>query len=170
MPVKVAESPYPLIDADPHAFRVVRFMRPSDYAVLAGGTAAAPGILYAMERIDPSRGPMRPALKLAGLLGFVGGFLLAYQRSTFRFWGWTENGREQAKDLAELTQRAREGKPLYGQSDLEPYLQGVAHRNSAFSQLKLSSMPWFNLVNHPHHGTDPAKYGVKSESSSPESQ
>lgn len=48
MPVKVAESPYPLIDTDPHAFRVVRYMRPSDYAVLAGGTAAGPGMLWAM--------------------------------------------------------------------------------------------------------------------------
>ena len=27
------------------------------------------------------------------------------------------------------------------QSDLDPYLQGVAHRNSAFSQLKFSECP-----------------------------
>lgn len=48
MPVKVAEAKYPVIDTDPHAGRVIRYMRPSDYAVLAGGTAAAPALLYAM--------------------------------------------------------------------------------------------------------------------------
>lgn len=34
-----------------------------------------------------------PALRLATTLGFVGGFLLAYQRSSMRFWGWKENVR-----------------------------------------------------------------------------
>jgi hypothetical protein len=43
---KVVESPYPLIDADPHASRVVRYMRPSDYAVWAGVTGAFPAALY----------------------------------------------------------------------------------------------------------------------------
>ncbi|KAG8942728.1 hypothetical protein FRC04_003558 [Tulasnella sp. 424] len=165
MPVKVAEAKYPVIDTDPHAGRVIRYMRPSDYAVLAGGTAAAPALLYAMERVDPSRGSLRPAMKVALTIGFAGGFLMAYQRSTFRFWGWSENSREQAKDFAELSKRAQEGKPLYGESDLDAHLQGVAYRNSAYSQLKFSVIPWFNLVNHPHHGTDPAKYGVKSEES-----
>lgn len=46
MPNKVVESPYPLIDADPHAGRVIRFMRPSDYAVWAGATGAFPTALY----------------------------------------------------------------------------------------------------------------------------
>lgn len=40
-------------------------------------------------------------------------------------------------DLAELTQRAQEGKPLYGTSDQPLWVQGAAHNNSAFSQLKL---------------------------------
>jgi hypothetical protein len=39
-------------------------------------------------------------------------------------------------DLAELSQRAREGKPLYGESPQPEWIQGVAYRNSAFSQLK----------------------------------
>ncbi|KAG9047521.1 hypothetical protein FS837_002045, partial [Tulasnella sp. UAMH 9824] len=123
MPVKVAEAKYPVIDTDPHAGRVLRYMRPSDYAVLAGGTVAAPALLYAMERVDPSRGNLRPAMKVALAIGFTGSFLLAYQRSTFRFWGWTENSREQAKDFAELSKRAQEGKPLYGESDLDAHLQ-----------------------------------------------
>lgn len=46
MPDKVVQSPYPLIDADPHFSRVVRYMRPSDYAVWAGATAAFPSAIY----------------------------------------------------------------------------------------------------------------------------
>lgn len=46
MPNKVVETPYPLIDADPHFSRVVRYMRPSDYVVWAGATAAFPSALY----------------------------------------------------------------------------------------------------------------------------
>lgn len=46
MPDKVVQSPYPLIDADPHFSRVVRYMRPSDYTVWAGATAAFPSALY----------------------------------------------------------------------------------------------------------------------------
>ena len=46
MPDHVVESPYPLVDADPHFSRVMRYMRPSDYAVWAGATAAFPSALY----------------------------------------------------------------------------------------------------------------------------
>ena len=46
MPEKVVTTPYPLIDSDPHAFRVVRYFRPSDYATWAAGTAAFPAALY----------------------------------------------------------------------------------------------------------------------------
>lgn len=45
MPEKVVETPYPLIDADPHFARVVRYMRPSDYAWWGALTAAFPGLL-----------------------------------------------------------------------------------------------------------------------------
>jgi len=81
-----------------------------------------------------------------------------------RFWGWSENAREEQRDLEELSQRAREGKPLYGESSQPLWVQAAAHRNSQYSQLKFSLFPMINLVNHPFHGTDPAKYGVKSES------
>lgn len=43
---KVVETPYPLIDADPHASRVIKYFRPSDYATWAGATAAFPAALY----------------------------------------------------------------------------------------------------------------------------
>ena len=106
MPVKEVTTPHPLIDADPHFSRVVRYMRPSDVGCIAGGTALAPALLYAWgtcpacsesickltvtmcgqpERIDRStvsRRQIVPALRLAGFLGFTAGFLYAYQRSS----------------------------------------------------------------------------------------
>ena len=45
-PQKVVSTPYKLIDADPHASRVISYMRTSDYAVWGGATAAAPTALY----------------------------------------------------------------------------------------------------------------------------
>ncbi|KAI0653406.1 NADH-ubiquinone oxidoreductase complex I, 21 kDa subunit-domain-containing protein [Cubamyces menziesii] len=170
MPNKVVETPYPLIDADPHASRVIRYMRLSDYAVWAGATGAFPGVLYLWDRWtdkwDPSQLKLRTQLRLGGVFGFIGGFLLAYQRSSFRFWGWSENKREEEKDLAELTDRARRGLPLYGESDQPAWVQTAAYHNSAFSQLKLHIFPMVNLVNHPHHGTDPEKYKPKDEPTS----
>lgn len=98
MPHKVIETSYPLIDADPHASRVIRYFRPSDYAVWLGATGAFPAALYfwgeqpvfisasnthlCVEMADPVNFKMRTPLRLGGVLGFVGGFLLAYQRSS----------------------------------------------------------------------------------------
>lgn len=101
MPQKVVETPYPPIDADPHASRVLRYMRPSDYAVWAAATAAFPSALYfwgmlshresilvvtkkslVSDMADPSRVKMTSAYRLGGTMGFIGGFLLAYQRSS----------------------------------------------------------------------------------------
>lgn len=59
-----------------------------------------------------------------------------------RFLGLKENKREAELDFQELSARAREGKPLYGETDLSPYIQGMASRNSTFSQFKLQTMPW----------------------------
>ncbi|KAH7890696.1 NADH-ubiquinone oxidoreductase complex I, 21 kDa subunit-domain-containing protein [Phlebopus sp. FC_14] len=162
---KVTKTPYPLIDADPHFSRVVRYFRPSDYATWAAGTAAFPAALYLWNIADPlpANVRLRTGLRLGGLLGFFGGFLLAYQQSSFRFWGWTENKREEDMDLAELRQRVAEGKPLYPESTQAEWIQEAAYRNSAWSQLKFQAFPMFNFVNHQHHGTDPAKYGVKEK-------
>ncbi|KIK08947.1 hypothetical protein K443DRAFT_671996 [Laccaria amethystina LaAM-08-1] len=163
MPNKVIETPYPLIDADPHASRVIRYFRPSDYAFWAGATGAFPAALIFWEMADPTRVRLKTPLRLGGFLGFVGGFLLAYQRSSVRFWGWSENSREEKMDMEELSQRAREGKPLYGESHQPEWVQAAAFRNSQFSQLKFSAFPMFNLVNHQHHGVDTSKYGTKEE-------
>ncbi|KDR80594.1 hypothetical protein GALMADRAFT_240924 [Galerina marginata CBS 339.88] len=163
---KVVKTEYPLIDADPHASRVIRYFRPSDYAAWAGTTAAFPAALYFWEMADPTKLKLRTSLKLGGFLGFTAGFLVAYQRSSLRFWGWSENKREEERDSAELSQRAREGKPLYGESPQPEWVQKAASRNSQWSQLNFAIFPMFNFVNHPYHGTDPAKYGVKEEEES----
>ena len=55
-----------------------------------------------------------------------------------RFWGWSENKREEERDFVELSQLAREGKPLYGESHQPLWVQSAAYSNSAFSQLKFS--------------------------------
>ncbi|KAG6897201.1 hypothetical protein C0992_003498 [Termitomyces sp. T32_za158] len=158
MPSKVIETPYPLIDSDPHASRVIRYFRPSDYAVWAAATGAFPAALYAWrpycllvsaaqvlnsltEMADPFKATLRTSLRLGGFLGFCGGFLLSYQRSSARFWGWSENTREEEMDRAELSQRLSEGKSLYGDSPQPPWVQAAAARNSQFSQLKFSAFP-----------------------------
>lgn len=52
---------------------------------------------------------------------------------TVRLWGWRENAIEVSR---------AEKEPGYGtdgsKSDMDAYMQGVAHRNSAYSQLKFS--------------------------------
>ena len=45
MPEKTVNTPYPLLDADPHFLRVVRYFRPSDYAWIAGSTVVGPSLL-----------------------------------------------------------------------------------------------------------------------------
>ena len=59
-----------------------------------------------------------------------------------RFWGWKENAREVAKDKEEMTGRVQRGLPVYGESDLTPYMQGVAARNSTFAAVNFSTFPW----------------------------
>lgn len=81
---KPLNTQYPLIDADPHVKRVISYMRPTDYVLWGGATFAAPALLKFWERIDPSKSAgvsMRNAGRLATVVGFVGGFLLAYQSS-----------------------------------------------------------------------------------------
>jgi len=161
------QRPYPLIDADPHAGRVVRYMRTSDYAAWAGVTAALPAGFLVLERVDPIRTSTRAAMRICVGVGLIGGFLFAYQRSSLRFWGWTENRREYEKDFREMTERTQQGKSLYGESGEPAFVQLAGARNSQNSQLKMSMVPWFNLVNHPYHGVDPAKYGPDAFLSGP---
>ncbi|KAL2209572.1 NADH-ubiquinone oxidoreductase [Sarocladium strictum] len=163
---KVAQTEFPLIDNDPHFKRVVGYARPSDY--LAGGIAAAagPGLMLAMEKFQPSevgRGGFTKALRLSGFIGLAGGFLFFYQRSILRFYGATENAREIDMDMKEMVGKVKAGQPLYGETSLTPYIQGVAARQSRYSALLNDVIPWFNFVNHNQHGVDTAKYYQQAE-------
>lgn len=67
---------------------------------------------------------------------------------TVRFWGWSENEREVEMDMREMVQKVKNKEPLYGVSILDAHMQGVAARNSRYSQTFFHVMPWFNFVNH----------------------
>ncbi|CAB4406805.1 unnamed protein product [Rhizophagus irregularis] len=153
-----SQTNYPVIDIDPHFKRVVRYFRPSDYVVWAGVTASGPAFMLMMERTGgPSKG-LPIALKLSTVLGFSAGFLLSYQRSSLRFWGWTENSKEIEKDRDEMAKLLEKGEPLYGPEHMDEFNQKASSWFSKYSALKFSSIPWFNFVNHRSHGVDPKKY------------
>jgi hypothetical protein len=80
-----------------------------------------------------------------------------------RFYGFTENKREEAMDMREMVAKVKKGESLYGESSLTPYMQGMASRNSRYSGVWLHILPWFNFVNHNHHGIDTAKYYRQAE-------
>jgi hypothetical protein len=89
MPVKQLETPYPVIDVDPHFSRVVRYMRPNDYLLWGGVTASGPLIMALWDKMDPSKAThgIRHASRFAGCMGFAAGFFLAYQNSSCEL-GW----------------------------------------------------------------------------------
>lgn len=80
-----------------------------------------------------------------------------------RFYGVTENSREAARDMREMTDRVKAGLPLYGATELTDYMQGVAARNSRYTGVFLHVVPMFNFVNHSQHGVDTAKYYQNAE-------
>ncbi|KAJ6262834.1 hypothetical protein Dda_1391 [Drechslerella dactyloides] len=187
VPPKKINHPYPLIDNDPYFGRVLKYFRVSDYATIVGSTAFAPGAYWLMDYCSPaymSREALRSGMRNCGVIGLTGGFLLAYQRSSYsetpdvayanadffppaipvvRFWGWTENEREVQMDMREMVDKVKRKEPLYGETSLTPYMQGVAARNSRYSQLMFYVFPWFNLANHDQHGVDTAKYYKAAE-------
>ncbi|PYI12110.1 NADH-ubiquinone oxidoreductase 21 kDa subunit [Aspergillus sclerotiicarbonarius CBS 121057] len=166
VPPKRANTDYPLIDSDPHLRRVFGYARPSDYTVGGGMAAASPLAFWVMERVSPShvgRGGFAPVMRLATAIGLIGGLHVVYQRSCNRFYGFTENSREVDMDMKEMVEKVKKGEPVYGTSKVSAYLQGVAARNSRYSQLFIHVLPWFNLVNHDQHGVDTAKYYQQAE-------
>jgi C-terminal of NADH-ubiquinone oxidoreductase 21 kDa subunit len=82
---------------------------------------------------------------------------------TVRFLGLSENSREVDKDMREMVDKVKRREPLYGTSELPLDMQGMAARNSRNSVFLLGVLPWFNLVNHPYHGVDTAKYYRQAE-------
>ncbi|RLV90551.1 hypothetical protein JA1_004501 [Spathaspora sp. JA1] len=160
---------YELIDVDPYFTRVISYFRPSDYGAWGITTASFPLALYIWERLEPIEGPYKSPSKLPGgtlraatLLGFVGGFYLAYARSSKRFLGWSENEREVKKDRYEIKKLLSQGKLPYfeNESTLDDRLKDVANRNSQYSHVGLALLPWFNLAYHPYHGVDLNKYYI----------
>ncbi|KAF9920354.1 hypothetical protein FBU30_009840 [Linnemannia zychae] len=144
---------YPVIDSDPHFTRVVRYMRGSDVAAWGALTVGTPAILLGFERVRPAAGPkgINFALGLATAMGFMGGFLYSYQKSSLRFWGWEENAREQAMNRKEMDARAAAGLPAYGEPTMDEDGQATAARNSKYAAIRFSSIPWFNTTNHKYH-------------------
>ena len=71
-----------------------------------------------------------------------------FNGSTDRFYGITENRREIDMDMREMVDKVKKGEPLYGQSTLSEYMQGVAARNSRYAGAFIHVLPWFNFVNH----------------------
>lgn len=68
-----------------HFKRVLRYARPSDYALGALTATFAPAIMLYWERVSPShvgRGGFAPVMRLASAIGVGAGFLFLYQRST----------------------------------------------------------------------------------------
>jgi hypothetical protein len=51
-------------------------------------------------------------------------------------------------DMREMVDKVKKGDSLYGSSKLSDHLQGVAARNSRYSDLFIHAIPWFNIVNH----------------------
>ena len=78
-----ADEKRPPIYSNSHFLRVIRYARPSDYAVGIATAAAAPAALLAMERISPSRLPshaVRGIFRLTVGIGLCAGFLRFYNR------------------------------------------------------------------------------------------
>jgi C-terminal of NADH-ubiquinone oxidoreductase 21 kDa subunit len=65
-----------------------------------------------------------------------------------RFYGMRENKREQDMDMREMVDKVKKGEPLYGVSNMSPYMQGVAARNSRYTAVFHHMVPWMNFVNH----------------------
>lgn len=160
-------SDYELIDVDPYFTRVVSYFRASDIGIWAGSAVAFPLALQAWERLEPMEGAFKApgkipagALRTATLLGAVGGFYLAYVRSSKRFLGWSENEREVKKDRYEMKKLLSQGKLPYHENEsvLDDRLKDIANRNSQFSFTTLAILPWFNLAYHPYHGVNLSKY------------
>lgn len=51
-------------------------------------------------------------------------------------------------DMREMVDKVKKGAPLYGTTNMTPYMQGVASRNSRYAGIWLHVLPWFNFVNH----------------------
>src|SRR5882762_2463617 len=70
--------------------------------------------------------------------------------SLVRFWGWSENKREEERDFAKLSQLAHEGKLLYSKSHQPQTHSGTSHPECRIQRLgllatQIQCIPVFNL-------------------------
>ena len=155
-----------LIDSDPHFSRVVKYARPADYVAGSLLATAGPAVTLWWERVAPSGVTPKnfaSIMRLSAGVSISAGFFLFYSRSIHRFYGFSENRREIDMDMREMTDRVKRGEPLYGVSTMTAYMQGAASRQSRYAGVWSHVMPWFNFVNHQHHGVDTAKYYRQAE-------
>ncbi|KAJ5090419.1 hypothetical protein N7532_009103 [Penicillium argentinense] len=160
VPPKLTPTDYPVIDTDPHMRRVFGYARNSDYAVAGAMGAVSPFAFWLMERLSPSQAG-RAILQYAS--GTPSRAIAMLTLVTDRFYGFTENKREVEMDMREMVDKVKKGEPLYGAPHMSSYLQGVAARNSRYSQLFIHVIPWGNFFNHDQHGVDTAKYYQQAE-------
>ncbi|KAJ2078212.1 hypothetical protein H4R24_004641 [Coemansia sp. RSA 988] len=147
------ESDYPVIDTDPIFSRVVRYMRPLDYTVWAATAASGPAFIYWLDKYHYTGGKSQlgRAMKIVGAFSTIGGFLTAYQMSSARFFGISENAREIRKYRQEYLKLKAEGKPMHGKSTLPLSIQRISSSYSTGAFLNFDVIPIFNFINHPFH-------------------
>ncbi|KAJ1964249.1 hypothetical protein GGI12_001546 [Dipsacomyces acuminosporus] len=151
----IHKAPYPVIDTDPNFSRVIRYFRPSDYAIGGVLTALGPAFMYLMEKYQPTGNAGKPlvrSMKIAGGFGAMAGFLTMYSLVSARFWGATENTREIKKYREEYARLKAQGKPIHGVSHMPLRLQRTAAEYSTGAFLNFDVIPWFNFSSHPYHG------------------
>ncbi|KAF1812740.1 hypothetical protein P152DRAFT_457934 [Eremomyces bilateralis CBS 781.70] len=165
IPPQRSVTAYPPIDLDPHFTRVVKYARPSDWAEFAILPWTGVGFFHWWHGRYGSDTKMayKACQRVNFSVGLMTAFCVLYVRSSYRFMGFRENARETEMDMREMTDRVKKGLPLYGESRLSEYMQGVAARNSRNSQVLLHVLPMFNIVNHNMHGVDTAKYYRNAE-------
>lgn len=158
------KSKFEVIDQDPHFSRVVSYFRPGDYLTWAGFAASGPAFLAGASWFSSGGKKIHVSprfLRYSVVLGAIAGFLDRYAISTLRFQGELENSAEVAKDRYYVKSQLAEGKSPYtgtGENLMPAWIRSVAARNSTYSSLNMALFPWFNLVQHEHHGVNLDKY------------
>ncbi|PRT54341.1 NADH-ubiquinone oxidoreductase 20 subunit [Wickerhamiella sorbophila] len=159
--VVLHNAEYEIIDQDPHFSRVVKYFRGSDYLKIAAFAASGPLFLAALSGFSSGGKKFHVSPRMfrwSTGLGLTAGFLNQYGVSSLRFQGINENAREVALDRYEIKSRLARGEAPYGESRMPEWIQNTAARNSTYSFLNISVIPWFNLVNHNHHGVSLDRY------------
>ncbi|KAG5440612.1 hypothetical protein PCK2_000322 [Pneumocystis canis] len=138
------QTEFPIIDTDPHFFRVLRYARISDYLVFIAGTIGFPMSMFLLgqEKWSPSmnRAGLIPGLRLGNQAVRIDVDIYIYLYQTVRLWGWMENAREIEMDRIEMQLKQTANEPLYGKSQLPEDMQKIAAQNSKYSAIKFCNI------------------------------